>query len=93
MRIYTCIYRKNGKTEVKDVTGPFDRKPAIDHANKELELDDGDELYALVPGQHTRRAWVIDSKSNHEEPSILHKNDGSGRHSGVSLQDYVPNGF
>tara|TARA_R110000851_G_scaffold228520_1_gene381244 strand:+ start:203 stop:475 length:273 start_codon:yes stop_codon:yes gene_type:complete len=90
MRIYTCIYRKNGKTEARDVTGPFDRKTAIEHANKELDLDENDELYALVPGQHTRGAWVIDGTSQYEKA----KNYKSGApHSGVTLQDYVPNGF
>jgi len=93
MRIYTCIFKKDGKIVVEGITGPFDRIPAIEHANSKLKLSEHDELYALIPGQHTEKAWIINEKSGKEKSCCGAKFKSAIRDSGVSLSEYVPNGF
>lgn len=67
MRVYTCIFEKNGKIEAKDITGPFDRSDAIAAANDKLDLkDSSDKLYAIVPGQHSDRLWIVED----EKPKV-----------------------
>jgi hypothetical protein len=63
MRVYTCIFEKNGKVAAQDITGPFDRAAAIDTANDKLGLNkSADKLYALVPGQHSDRLWIVEAE-------------------------------
>ncbi len=59
MRVYTCVFQKGSRVEVKDVTAPWDRGPAIKHVREKLELDPlKDKLFALVPGQFSERTWL-----------------------------------
>ena len=59
MRVYTCVFQKDGKVKAKDVTAPWDRGPAIKHVREELKLCPlADKLFALVPGQFSERAWL-----------------------------------
>lgn len=92
MRIYTCVFEKGGAAEMKSLTAPWDKGPAVEAAKAELGLGDGDRLIAMIPGQHEFRSWVIDKYSLH---SVMAKQpfESKPRHSGISLKDYVPNGF
>jgi len=95
MRVYTCIFKKNGKVGAKDITGPFDRQAAIQAANDKLDLcENVDELYALVPGLHASRLWIIDREkisARDDSPPVPKKS--TIQKSCVNLEDYVPNGF
>jgi hypothetical protein len=96
MRVYTCIFKKDGKVAARDITGPFDRQAAVQVANDKLGLrENADELYALVPGQHTSRLWIIDREkiSNKEESPAKVTKNSSPLKSGINLKDYVPSGF
>ena len=63
MRVYTCIFEKNGKVKAKDITGPFDRSDAIAVANDKLGLrGSSGKLYAIVPGQHSDRLWIVEDE-------------------------------
>ena len=74
MRVYTCIFEKNGKVAAEDITGPFDRAAAIDAANDKLGLNkSADKLYALVPGQHSDRLWIVEDEKPKVKKSIEKK--------------------
>ena len=81
---------------MQDVSAPWDRAPAVLAVQQELELSDQDRLIALIPGQHTKRAWVFeDSSPKDVQLADPKKYDVEAKklHSGISLRDYVPNGF
>ena len=75
MRVYTCIFEKNGKVKAKDITGPFDRSDAIAVANDKLGLrGSSGKLYAIVPGQHSDRLWIVED----EKPKVENSTEGTG---------------
>jgi hypothetical protein len=95
MRIYTCIYKKDGKIKARDFTGPFDCKKAEEVASDTLGLcENRDRIYALVPGQHANRVWIIDCEKTDasNKPEVEYKKQ-TPHESGICLKDYVPNGF
>ena len=93
MRIYTCVFEKSGAINIRDISAPWDQDPAVQSVQKELELSENDRLIALIPGQHTRRAWIFKDKPEVVEESAVEKPATPKTHSGISLKDYVPNGF
>ena len=92
MRIYTCVFEKSGVAEMKSLTAAWDKEPAVEAVRAELDLSDEDRLIAMIPGQHEMRSWIIDK---HSLRSAMEKQpfEAKPRHSGISLKDYVPNGF
>ena len=90
MRIYTCVFEQSGAIKMADVSAPWDRAPADEAVEEELELSENDRLIALVPGQHTKRAWIFENKSSKSGNAAA---SAKKIHSGISLKDYVPNGF
>ena len=96
MRIYTCVFEKSGAIQMQDVSAPWDRVPAARAVRQELELSDQDRLIALIPGQHTKRAWVFEGDKPNDVPPVKSKKrvvEAKKPHSGISLRDYIPNGF
>lgn len=89
MRVYTCVFEKSGATEIKSLTAPWDKGPAIEAAKAELGLEGGDRLIVMIPGQHEFRSWIIDK---HSLRSAMAKQpfEPKPRYSGINLKDYVP---
>ena len=95
-RVYTCIYRKGGKSCVADVVCHADSAAAFDEATKLLELRGRDKIFAMVPGQHS--SYTLLPPVPDRKPAVstadLDARDRVPAHPlNEGFKDYIPSGF
>ena len=101
-RIYTCIYRKDGQDHADDVVCQSDSPTLFVEAAKKLQLRSKDQIFAMVPGQHsgyTLLAPTIEPQSTVSTADLDARDRIPAHHLNKTvedrenLEDYVPPGF
>ena len=98
-RIYTCIYRKGGQDYAEDVMCQSNSSAMFVEAAEKLQLRSKDQIFAMVPGQHSSYTLLSPAQEQQSAVSIadLDARDRIPAHhlnkNSEDLKDYVPPGF
>ena len=101
-RIYTCVYGKNGRIHVGDVVCQSDDPALFVEAANKLQLRSKDQIFAMVPGQHSSYTLLpaaAESQRNVSTADLDARDRIPAHHLNKiaeereSIKDYVPPGF